>query len=208
MPSPSRARRKYSRGALTRRRWLIQATKWLLPLAALTLLSVIALWPEFDRAEDRARLSFRRVTQGAAETVRVVRPRYQGLDEQARPYNVTAEAAAQAARDAPIALEMPRADVFLSGGAWALLESTRGRYDRAAGTLDLWGDVTLWRDDGTTVRTEAAQVDVNAGRAQGDRAVAVQGPFGTLTAEGFRLEDRGKIVVFTGEARAILEGSR
>ena len=208
VPSPSRARRTYSRGALIRRRWLIRATKWLLPVAALALLSVIALWPEFDRAEDRARVSFRRVTQGAAEAVRVVRPRYQGLDQEARPYNVTADTAAQTASEAPIALEKPRADIFLSGGDWALLESNRGRYDRAAGALDLSGDVTLWRDDGTTVRTASAQVDVNAGRAQGDEAVAAQGPFGTLTADGFRLEDRGKIVVFTGNAHAILEGSR
>lgn len=208
LPTPSRARRRYSRGALLRRRWLIRATKWLLPVAALGLLSAVALWPEFDRAEDRARVSFRRVTQGAAEAVRVLQPRYQGLDDQARPYNVTASAASQTATDAPIALEGPRADVFLSGGAWALLESARGVYDRAAGILDLQGDVTVWRDDGTTMRTESARIEVSAGRAQGNQAVAAQGPFGTLTADGFQLEDRGKIVIFTGNAHAMLEGGR
>ena len=208
VPAPSRSRRTYSHGSLLRRRWLIRAAKWLLPAAALALLSAIALWPELDRAEDRARVSFRRVSQGSAEAVRVMQPRYQGLDEQARPYNVTAVAAAQATTDAPISLEEPRADVFLSGGAWALLESERGRYDRAAGVLDLQGDVTLWRDDGTTMRTASARIEVNAGRAQGDQAVAAQGPFGTLTADGFRLEDRGRVVVFSGNARAMLEGSR
>ena len=172
------------------------------------LLSIVALWPEFDRAEDRARLSFRRVTQGVTEAVRVVRPRYRGLDEQARPYNITAATAVQSAVEAPVELEKPRADMFFSDGSWGLLESSEGRYDKTAGTLDLSGDVTLWRDDGTTMSTTSAQVDVSGGRAQGDEDVAAQGPFGTLTASGFRLEDRGRVVVFTGNARVVLEGSR
>ena len=38
--------------------------------------------------------------------------------------------------------------------------------------------------------------------------MAAQGSFGTLTGEGFRLRDRGAVVVFTGHARAVLEGGR
>ncbi|UFN47391.1 LPS export ABC transporter periplasmic protein LptC [Roseomonas sp. OT10] len=208
LPEPSRVRRRYSRGAMLRRRWLIRGVKWLLPLAALALLSAIALWPEFDRAEDRARLSFRRVTRDVAGSARVVSPRYQGIDEQGRPYNVTAATATQAVADSPIALEQPRADVLMSDGAWVLLESDRGVYDKAAARLDLEGNVTLWHDNGSTLRTEAAQIRIDQGRAEGDRPVAAQGPFGTLTADGFRLEDRGKVVVFTGNAHAMLEGSR
>jgi lipopolysaccharide export system protein LptC len=50
-------------------------------------------------------------------------------------------------------------------------------------------------------------VDIKAGDAEGDEPVAAQGPFGTLTAEGFRLRDRGQVVIFTGRARAVLEGT-
>ena len=42
--------------------------------------------------------------------------------------------------------------------------------------------------------------------ASGDAPVAAQGPFGTLESEGFRLKDRGAVVVFTGRAHAVLEG--
>jgi lipopolysaccharide export system protein LptC len=45
-----------------------------------------------------------------------------------------------------------------------------------------------------------------AGAAQGNQPVAAQGPFGTLTADGFRLTDRGQVVLFTGKARVVLEG--
>ncbi|UPG71277.1 hypothetical protein MVG78_11810 [Roseomonas gilardii subsp. gilardii] len=82
---PSRARRHYSRGAMLRRRWSVRAAKFLLPLGALSLLAAIALWPEIDRTTDQARLSFRRIAQNAADTIRVVQPRYQGIDCRAGP---------------------------------------------------------------------------------------------------------------------------
>ena len=55
----TRLRRLPTPGAIARRRVLIQVAKLMLPVAALALLSLIALWPELDRATDQARLSFR-----------------------------------------------------------------------------------------------------------------------------------------------------
>lgn len=205
---PSRARMTMNAGAMARRRVLVRVAKWLLPVGALALLSAIALWPEFDRAEERGRLAFRRVAQTSAEAMRIAAARYQGLDEQNRPFNVTATTAVQPDGSDMIDLERPRADLFLSDGAWVLLEAQEGRYARESNQLALAGQVTLWHHDGSTLRTEAAQIDVAAGNAQGDRPVAAQGPFGTLVSEGFRLENRGQIVVFTGHAKAVLEGGR
>jgi lipopolysaccharide export system protein LptC len=205
---PSRARLGLNVGAMARRRVLVMLAKWLLPVGALALLAAIALWPEFDRAEDRGRLAFRRVSQTSAEALRISSARYQGLDEQNRPYNITASTAVQQDQAQPIDLTMPRADMLMTDGAWVLLESKEGRYQRDKDLLDLSGEVTLWHDNGSTMRTEAAHIDVKAGSAEGDRPVAAQGPFGTLVSEGFRLQDRGQVVVFTGKAHAILEGDR
>ena len=58
------------------------------------------------------------------------------------------------------------------------------------------------------LKTEAATVETGAGTAQGDAPVAAQGGFGTLTSDGFRLTERGAVVVFTGHAHAVLEGGR
>lgn len=205
---PSRARVTMNAGALARRRILVRLAKWLLPVGALGLLAALALWPEFDSAEERGRLAFRRVAQTSAEAMRIATARYQGLDELGRPFNVTATTATQQENTDLIDLERPRADLFMSNGAWVLLEAETGRYARAANQLDLAGQVTLWHDDGSTLRTEAAHIDVAAGNAEGDRPVAAQGPFGTLVSEGFRLENRGQVVVFTGHAKAVLEGGR
>ena len=57
-------------------------------------------------------------------------------------------------------------------------------------------------------RPEDDQHAPDEGGATGDRPVAAQGPFGTIVSEGFRLENRGQVVVFTGNAKAVLEGGR
>jgi lipopolysaccharide export system protein LptC len=206
IPSPSRARRMPTSGQIARRRILVGIAKRVLPLAGVGLLALIALWPEFDRAEDRGRLAFRRVTQAHPDAVRVVDPRYQGLDEQNRPYNLTAEVATQLGSSQVVQLEKPRADILTSDGAWVLLQAQDGRFDRGSNHLDLAGEVTIHHDDGTQFVTERAAVELGAGTAEGDAPVAAQGPWGTLTAEGFSLTDRGQVVVFTGRSRAVLEG--
>jgi lipopolysaccharide export system protein LptC len=107
-----------------------------------------------------------------------------------------------------IDLAKPRADILLTNGAWMLLESHDGEYNRPANLLDLKGDVTLWHDNGTTMKTEAAHIDVRAGEAESKLPTAAQGPFGTINSEGFRLRDRGQVMFFTGKSHAVLEGKQ
>ena len=44
-------------GGIARRRLLVRSAKLLLPVGALALLAMIALWPEFDRAADQSRVA-------------------------------------------------------------------------------------------------------------------------------------------------------
>lgn len=208
VPPLSRSRPSPTAGQLARRRILVRLGTWVLPMLAVALLGAIVLWPEFERTEDRARMSFRRTVAPRAEALRVLAPRYQGVDERGRAYTITADLAEQPGAEPLLDLTEPRADVVLADGAWLYLQSARGRYDRPGSRLALSGEVTLHHDNGTLLVTEAATVQLDQGSASGDRPVAAQGGFGTLTAEGFRLTERGAVVVFTGRARAVLEGSR
>lgn len=208
MLPPSRRRWAPSAAQIARRRLAVRLAKWLLPLAGIGLLVAIAVWPELDRMEDRARVSFRRVLQTQPDAVRLVEPRYQGLDEQNRPFTVTADVATQTENADVVDLDRPRADVLLTDGSWVLLESNQGRFDKAQHQLNLWGDVTLWQDGGNLLVTAEAEVLLQEGSASGDKPVAAQGPFGTLVSEGFRLTERGQVVIFTGRARAVLEGGQ
>ncbi len=208
MLAPSREREALTGRQMARRRMAVRLAKRVLPGLALLLLGAIVLWPEFERTEDRSRYSFRRSIQPRSESLRVSAPRYQGVDDLNRPYTVTADLAQQVGAEELLDLTQPRADILMNDGSWIYLQSEAGRYDRPADHLDLAGKVTIFHDNGTMLLTDLAAVDLAAGNADGDKPVAAQGPFGTLTSEGFQLRERGAVVVFTGRAHAVLEGDR
>ena len=110
----------------------------------------------------------------------MVSPRYQGVDDMSRPFTITARVAQQVGSEQILDLEAPRGDMVLTDGGWVHVSADTGRYDRPRHHLDLAGDVTIHHDNGMTLRTEEAAVEVEAGNASGDTPVAAQGPFGTL----------------------------
>jgi len=202
--SPSRARRVPRAAQIQRRQRLVQAMKFLLPMLALGLLGLMLFWQDIEGGNSR--LSFRRGPALVPEALQLVAPRFQGVDEVNRPYTVTARVARQRGQEEVVLLDLPRADILLTDGAWIYVESDRGRYDKPAQHLDLEGDVRIYHDTGLLFRTEAAAVQVDAGSAQSDRPTKAQGSFGTIESEGFEMHDRGAVMIFTGRARAILEG--
>jgi lipopolysaccharide export system protein LptC len=198
------ARRVPTPGGLARRRWLITATKYLLPAASLLLLTSVAMWPELDRAADHARIvmtNFHATVDGA----RVIDARYNGVDEHGRPYTVTAATATQRGPER-IDLTTPNADMTLENGTWINVKSKHGVYMRGSQQLDLSDDVVLYRDDGTTMTTSSASVDMKPGVASGSAATHIEGPFGTVDATGFTSVDKGAAIQFWGPAQANLNG--
>jgi lipopolysaccharide export system protein LptC len=74
--------------------------------------------------------------------------------------------------------------------------------------LDLSQDVTLYREDGTTLVTASASVDLKAGAAAGADPVHAEGPFGVLDAAGgFTVVDKGASIQFTGSSHLVLNGA-
>lgn len=192
-------------GRIARRRVLITLTKWLLPAAAMALLALVALWPELDRAALKARLAVAHVS-GEVEGGRVIDARYNGVDQKGRPYTMTAATARQLDPER-IGLTLPKGDITLENGTWMMLAAKAGTFVKRLSQLDLVKDVTLYRDDGTTVQTAAASVDLKAGAAAGSDPVHAEGPFGVLDAQGFALMDKGAAIDFTGPAHAVLNGA-
>ena len=193
-----------SRG-IKRRRVLITLTKWILPLVAMALLAMIALWPEIDAATSKARLAIGHVS-GELESGKLVDARYNGVDEKGRPYTITAATAWQIDPER-VGLTLPKGDITLENGTWLMLTSKEGTFLQHLNQLDLLNDVTLYRDDGTTMHTRSASVDLKAGAAAGSEPVHVEGPFGVLDAQGFTVMDKGTAIDFPGPAHVVLNGT-
>jgi lipopolysaccharide export system protein LptC len=202
----ARIRRLPTTRHLARRHIMITLTKLLLPALALTLLASIALWPEFDRAKEQARQAFRRVSS-EIEGAQLIDARYHGVDEKGRPYTLTA-ATAQQAGPSKVNLTDPKGDITLQNGTWLMLQAKQGVFIQHANQLDLSHDVTLYRDDGTTLVTGSASIDMKNGAAAGAESVHAEGPFGTLDAQGgFTLLDKGATIQFAGPAHLVLNAA-
>lgn len=200
-----RERARLVPGRLARRRILITLTKYLLPLGAIALLTTIALWPDFNNREDSTRFSLANVS-GEIEGARLKRARYHGVDEHGQPYTLTSDTARQLDPER-VELSMPQGDITQQNGVWINLKAEHGMFMQKANTLDLWQNVVLYRDDGTTLNTASVTLDIKNNTATGGDPVHAEGPFGILDAQGFTLTEKGTAIQFSGPARVILNAA-
>jgi lipopolysaccharide export system protein LptC len=177
----------------------VSTAKALLPLLALGLLALVALWPRFEINLQRLG-GLPRLDPRQAHDLRMVNAHYTGVDHDNRPYTVTADAARQMSNDIDdmIGLEGPKADLESAGGGWIDVSSYTGTYQPKRQLLDLFGSVALYADRGDEFHSDSAHVDLEHNTAEGNDPVTGQGPFGHVVAEGFRILDRGATVIFTG----------
>jgi len=174
--------------------------RWVLPSLVLLVFAALVLWPM---------LRFEKITApiaGHVPNLVVEKLNLTGLDAKNQPYSITAERALQAmgSRNV-IELEKPQGDIALDTGSWLTGRAERGRYDQLNKRLWLGGDVRLFHDRGYEFSTGEVNVDMGRNIAWGDLPVLLQGQFGEIRGEGFRVLNRGNVVVITGRASATLD---
>jgi lipopolysaccharide export system protein LptC len=201
----ARPRRAPSPAGIARRRWMVRWSKRLLPVLALALLSSLALWPELNRQADEARVAYRRATAVEPDAARLTDARYRGVDERGRPYTLTSTTAIQVSPER-VNLTDPVGDSTMQNGTWLMLSAKNGVYMQHISQLDLQDNVVLYRDDGTTLKSATATIDLKQGAALGNDPVHAEGPFGVLDAKSFALTDKGDTIQFTGPAKLVING--
>ena len=193
-----RLRPRYSR--------FVGMMKVVLPAAAAALLGLLVAWPSLSPRGERAAVGFSQHDATRIDTLSVRNPRYYGTDEKNLPFTITADVATQTdPKTTMVTLEKPVADLVRADGKGIVIDANLGFYRQADDTLDLLGHVDLFRDDGYELHTESARILVGPGGATGDQPVEGQGPAGKLSGEGFTVKDRGRVIVFTGHSKAVLD---
>jgi len=180
---------------------VVMAMKLTLPALALAAVALIAAWPTLNE------LPKPRITADKGH-LEMIKPRYFSADEQNQPYSLTAVRAEQST-DQPgiVILDKPEAEMTEAAGTWVTMRSDRGWYDQNTGILKMRGAVHVLRDDGSEFTTEEAYSDVRKGTAWGDVHVEGQGPQGVVLAEGFRMTERGKTMVFLNSSNANVQSA-
>lgn len=182
-------------------RWsrFVRMMRWFLPAVAVLLVAALIAWPLVFGGTAGMR-------RDGGELV-MNKPRYTGTTEDSTAYTVEAEAARHVGGDeasARVELTKPFAGVTLSDGSYLGLRAAAGLLDQAARSLSLTGGVQLFSDQGYRLETATAELSGDSRRAWGDSPVAGWGPRAKLSATGFRIEDKGETLIFTGPATLTL----
>jgi lipopolysaccharide export system protein LptC len=205
-PQPAKPRPRSANDRYSRR---VALLKRILPVLGLTLLGLVAIWPRLGPLLESVRLGLPVIDMRDARELRMLNPRYAGLDRYNRPYVVTAAVGRQVPnRDDLMSLERPRAEMTLHSGALVVVTAATAVYQAQVQLLDLFDDVNLIHQDGTRFVTQAAHVDVAANRAEGHDPVSGHGPSGDIAAQGFRILNKGETIIFTGQSALLLKGTK
>jgi lipopolysaccharide export system protein LptC len=181
--------------------------KRLLPAIGVTLLLLVAGWTRIAPLLENAGLRFPAIDLREARELRMVNPRYGGLDRYNRPYVVTAAIGRQVPdRNDVMGLERPKAVMTIHGGASIVLTAKTGIYQSQAQLLDLFGDVNLVHEDGTRFVTQRAHLNLSDNTASGRDPIEGHGPSGDITGEGFQVLSKGETITFNGTSFLLLKG--
>jgi len=170
--------------------------RWALPAAAVVLGLVLLVWPN-------ANGDIRQLPQTTMGVREMINPHYRGVNTKGDPVEIVAARALQAGTlEEVIDLETIEATLVRAEGGKVTLEAKTGRYDQKNNTVVLTGSVHIVDEKGYDVVTETATILLNSpAQAFGDQPVTGKGPQGNIRANGFRITDEGKTVMFTGRSR-------
>jgi lipopolysaccharide export system protein LptC len=189
-------------------RW-VALLKMILPVIGVALLCLVSVWPRLPVLLESVRAGFPAIDLREARELRMVNPRYAGLDRYNRPYAVTAAVGRQVPdRNDVMALERPRGVMVVHGGASVEVTAATGIYQSQAQLLDLFEDVNLIHQDGTRFVTRRAHLNVSENTAEGHEPVEGHGPSGDITGEGFLILSKGETIIFTGQSSLVLRGAK
>jgi lipopolysaccharide export system protein LptC len=179
--------------------------KLMLPAMAAALLGLVVAWPKLAPRDEEFQLAFANFDLKTVDTLSMQNPHYYGTDNKNLPFTVTADVATQVdPQNMVISLENPVADLTQKSGTGVVINADNGFFRQKDETLDLLGHVDLYQDSGYEMHTESARLRVDKGDATGDEPAHGHGPAGTIEGEGFRMWDRGRTIIFTGKAKAVL----
>ena len=193
-------------GTAYRYSYFVGIMRYALPIIAIFLICLVVVWPLMTGREDGFRITYSKM-ENIDGSLKMINARYIGIDENNRPFTVTATEAVQSEDDSNIiTLQNITADIFedKDTGGWYALTASEGVYKKEVKLLDLIGKVTIFSDAGHELVTESAHINLARGIAEGNNPVQGQSPMGLLNAGNFRFIDRGQTTFFGDRVKLVI----
>lgn len=181
-------------------------SKIILPLVALALLSTMFL---FARSTVETTIPYAEIEEIAREP-RISEPQFAGIAADGSVVSVAARTMRPIAGEADrFDIDTLRVEVDAVDGSRIEVTAGDGEIDGAARVVRLSGLTRLSTSSGYVMETAGMTADLNTGRIQSLGPLAVQAPYGSLTAGQLVVEtpegDTTQLMVFTGGVRLIYQ---
>ena len=139
-------------------------------------------------------------------SIHLINPTFYGRNEKGELYIMSAKEAVRAGDDPDrIALVEPDLKQYPVGAPEPMTTHARhGLYHEQKKQLDLSGQVVATDGRGYTFQSEFAHVDMPKNSAVGDTHVYSFGPSGSISADAYRVYDKGQHAIFTGHTKTHL----
>lgn len=179
--------------------------KFALPLVALAIVGILIVRLSSNNSQHQSLSALPAAEKTTPGQIELVQAKYEGIDEQGRPYTVTADKATRAV-NAPDSVSFinPVADITLADKTWVAVKAKTGTFDHKNETLDLKDDVAVFHDSGYEMHTQSIQINLKQKTASASQAVQAQGPIGTIAAQNMSVQDQGDMIIFGGPATLTL----
>lgn len=179
----------------------VRVLKFALPLVALVIVGLLIARLSSD-PQQQSMTALPKDEKTTPGQIELAGAKYEGVDDQGRPYTVTADKAVRA-MDAPdtVLFENPVADITLLDKTWVAVKAKGGAFDRKTETLALKEGVTVYHDSGYEIHLQDLTIHLKQQTARTDQPVEAQGPLGAIVAANMSVENQAERIVFGGPVR-------
>lgn len=183
----------------------IAALRVFLPATAIVVVLATAAYPIF-KARETSFVLARNNIAASEDRLRMINPRYSGVDSAQRPFEVRAESAVQprGVSDS-IILTGIGAVMALDETDLAEIKANKGIYQTAEETLEMQAPVLVVTTTGYRIDALKTRVDLDDHIVKSDQRVEAAGPLGVFRANGFESKIDADSLIFTGDVSATLQ---
>ena len=185
----------------------VRVMRLALPLAAVGLLAILFIRPGEDTSlitpveSQQQQISEQKISKNE-----LLNPKFESMDKKSQPYEITAERAVQGEKNKDlIMLERPVGVMTMKDNIKVTMRSDTGAYRQDSERFFLQGSVHLKHEQGYSLHSEEAHIDLRKNFAWSEKDVLGSGPDISINAKGMHANGNTGEIVFTGPARLILE---
>jgi lipopolysaccharide export system protein LptC len=208
-PQPPRLRnlgaapsRRYHAATHERYSAFVRAARLALPVAALVIVGIVIAKLSSDPHQSLNPVAtMPKDEKTIPGQTAMTEAKYEGIDQQGRPYTVTAKSAARDMK-APesVLLTAPGATLQVDDSRTVAMQAAAGVFDAKNSQLRLYDGVRVSDNTGYEMDLRDIDIDIKARHAVTQSPVSGKGPLGTLDAAGMDVQDGGAMIVFKGPA--------